>query len=99
MLFTCFVSCLNLVLKNYHIFSLYKFVNPKIMYAVENKHGNYINGTAQERLYRVYISFLYARRRWVVLCRALCPSVRPSVHPSVNFRVRSITLIPFKIFS
>ena len=42
--------------------------------------------------------FLYARRRRVVLCRALRLSGRPSVRP-LTFRVRSITLIPFKIFS
>ena len=50
------------------------------------------------------LCFLYACRRRVVLCRAFCPSVRQSasVLPSVRplaFRVRSIAMIPFKIFS
>ena len=41
-----------------------------------------------------FFRFLYARRRRVVLCRALRLSVR-----HLTFCVHSITLIPFEIFS
>ena len=51
-------------------------------------------GSVLQELY----NFLYARRRQVLLCHALCPGVRPSVRP-LPFRVRSIPLTPFKIFS
>ena len=51
-------------------------------------------GTEEDDIYM----FLYTLRRPVVLCRALHLSVCPDVRP-LTFRVRSITLIPFKIFS
>ena len=60
---------------------------------VENMNQSVIRGM---------VNFLYARRRRVILCRALRPSFRLSGRPSdrpLTFRVRSITPLPFKIFS